>query len=198
MENLDNQHHKNNIRLKKLKEQVEGANLQSYLADLFESILREDDAKKIKIDSAFRVGPIKKQLGRPRDVVVKFVDWTSKQLIMYNCRQHRKLIIEDQEVQIFSNFPPITLQKLHDFRFLTNCLRKYNINYSWGFTFKLVVDYKAKKKISIRSVEDAKIFSDLLERDVDGSGLVIDRVLSYSFFVYFCLFFSFFSLFNKW
>lgn len=38
------------------------------------------------------------------------------------------------------------------------------INYTWGFPFKLFVDYKAKRVI-IRTLEDAKLFIDLLDKE---------------------------------
>lgn len=77
--------------------------------DLFESILGEDEADRVQIDSAFRVDKLKQNVNIPRDVVVKFSDWTSKWLVISNFRQHGKLIIDGLEVQAFPDLAPVTL-----------------------------------------------------------------------------------------
>lgn len=55
-------------------------------------------------------------------------------------------------------------------RFLTNRLRQKNISYTWGFPFKLFVEYKAKKVI-IRTVDEARILLGFLEKDWVGQEL---------------------------
>lgn len=101
---------------------------------------------------------------------VKFSDWSTKQLIMTNLGQQGKFIIEGFEVQAFPDLAPVTLQKRRDIRFLMNQLRQENINYPWWFLLKLFVEYK-EKMIIIRTVDEARIFLELLEKDLVGQEL---------------------------
>lgn len=82
-----------------------------------------------KIDLAF----FYRSAGRKRtllDVIVKFADWSSKQLIMANFREHGKLTVDGLDVQVYADLAPVTLQKIRDFKFLTDRLRQENIRNS--------------------------------------------------------------------
>lgn len=94
MENLENTQIRNNIRLKNLNEKVKGENLHDCITDLLESMVGADDGDKIKIESAFRTGPFRKGVSKPRDVIVKFENWTDKKIIMNNFRQHGTVEVE--------------------------------------------------------------------------------------------------------
>lgn len=82
---------------------------------------------------------------------------------MGNFREHRGMEIEGLDVLICSDLSPITLRRRRTLKFLTNRLTKCSIRYRWGFSFKLVIDYKSRQ-IIIRSEEEAHKF--LL--DLDG------------------------------
>lgn len=76
LESLENRQRKHNIRLKNVKKKVEGANLQSYIIDLWESTVGVEGEGKLKIEAAFRVAQYKKNMSRPAsDIVVQFSDW---------------------------------------------------------------------------------------------------------------------------
>lgn len=75
---------------------VEGENLVEYF---FLGIIGENSKGGVKIDSAFRIGY--RRENRPRDVMVKFADWSSK-LVMSNFREHGAIAIEGFEEQAYS------------------------------------------------------------------------------------------------
>lgn len=65
MESLENRQRRNNIRLKNLKEKAEGADLQEYLTDVFESMMGSDITDKIKIRICFQIGVVRKNATGP-------------------------------------------------------------------------------------------------------------------------------------
>lgn len=60
-----------------------------------------DDGDKIKINSAFRIGPLRKEMFKPSDVIVQFCNWTAMKIIMKNFRQYGTVEVEGLEVQAF-------------------------------------------------------------------------------------------------
>lgn len=83
---------------------------------------------------------------------------------MVNLRKFGNLIVEGLEVQAFADLAPSTLQKRRHLKFLIDKLRQRKINYTWGFPFRLLVDYR-NKKIIIRTIEEAHIFIEFLDKE---------------------------------
>lgn len=83
VEALDNQHRKNNIRIKHLKEHSEGNILHDLFNRFFNyyfyrSLMRLNATLDIRLDFTFSIGHRKKDVNRPREIIVRFIDHTSK------------------------------------------------------------------------------------------------------------------------
>lgn len=76
---VDNLAKKNSVKVRGLKEQVEGDNLCIFMKDLFTSWVGSESNEKVKLELAYRIGPIRKYHHRnPRDMLVKLSTWQSK------------------------------------------------------------------------------------------------------------------------
>lgn len=122
---------KNNIKTRGLKEGIEGEDLESFSTDLFTSWVGADCEVVIRILSSYHVGVFKSSAKFPRDVIVKFLYWSTKVKILECYWEQPNLVIEGSSV--FPDLSAITLQKRKGFEFLTQYLQTWGILYHWGF-----------------------------------------------------------------
>lgn len=75
-------HRKSNIKVRGLKENIEGVDLVGFLVRLFSGWVGSSSESKIRISTAFQVGVSKALQRYPRDVIVKFPEWNIKSVIL--------------------------------------------------------------------------------------------------------------------
>lgn len=109
-EKLDNS--LKNVKLRGLKEQVEGDNLVQYLQHLFTSCAGPECATAIRINLAYRLGQHNSWAKYPRAIIIKFLNWQSKSKVLKNLLNNPRLEIEDSEISLLPNLSNITLTKM--------------------------------------------------------------------------------------
>lgn len=72
--------------------------------------------------------------------------------------------MEGQELTLYSEVSPITLNKRRDWRVVTSQLCRVNIPYKWGYTFKLLVNYKGQT-IALLTKQQAEEFIQVLDNE---------------------------------
>lgn len=95
---------------------------------MFTGCLGLDSLVPIKIVFAHRVGYVEKRRDRSRDVLVWFVDWSTKTAVLEALWDKPKNFVKGQELAIFSDLSPITL-KIRELRFLIVKLAELGIPY---------------------------------------------------------------------
>lgn len=79
-ENLDHGQRKNSIKIRGLREGVDGGDLMVFFTELFTAWIEVCDVA-VSIIAAYRIGLEKKSLRYPRDVVVSFLNgWINQRL----------------------------------------------------------------------------------------------------------------------
>lgn len=134
-ENLDNFQKKNNIKIRGLKEGVEGEDLPGYLMELFFSAwVGEDCEIVISISSAYRMRFLKPSHKHPRVVIVKFLQCLIKAKILENYWEQPNLTIDGSAINIYPDLSSITFLKRKSFKFLTENLQSRKVPYREGST----------------------------------------------------------------
>lgn len=82
VENLDNNLHKNNLRLKGLKEGDKGDNLQSFLENVFMGCLGLETNIEVKFKFAYRIRNFRRKKNCDRDILIGFSDLTVNSLVL--------------------------------------------------------------------------------------------------------------------
>lgn len=141
MENPNNLHCKNNLKIHGLKEKVEGQDHSRYLIELFHSWLGSESEVVLEIAAAYRVGIYRPTNKYPRDIIVKFPYWNVKAKVLENYWEQPPLTIEGIQERLFPDISGITLDKRRNLRFFTKELEDFGIQYKWGFPFKLIFTY---------------------------------------------------------
>ena len=108
------------------------------------------------IVNAYRVNPyVKVPTGSPRDIIVKFLNFKDKDLILKKSRSKATITHEKQSILIFQDLSAETLQRKKQLRPITAALKEAGLKYHWGFPFKLRVSFE-DKLLSARNFKEAK------------------------------------------
>lgn len=135
VELIDN-NNRNNNQNSEFKRGSRGTRLSEvYLSEIFQGMMGAENTVYIRINTAFRIGYKRRDLRNPQNILVKFVDWTSKKTLIDNFREQGGIQIEGSKLKFTTNLSSITLRCT--LKFLTNTLTgKCHISYRWGFPFK--------------------------------------------------------------
>lgn len=91
-----------------------------------------DSNEVVQLDFAHRPGHPdgRKIKSRDKDVLLRFLDWNIKALILEQLWDTPKIIVEGQELTFYSDLYPITIQRRKKWRFLTSKLVTGGIPYN--------------------------------------------------------------------
>lgn len=146
--------------MKGLRERIEENDLKGFFENLLTGFLGSNTEAVIQLKDAYRLGTLHpgKRNTRDRDVLVRFVNWATKSLVLYILRDKPKLI-EGQELTFYSDLCPLTLQKRREWKLIS-----FSILYQWGFPLNVLIDYKGKVVV-VKSFQQAKRFVTELDRE---------------------------------
>lgn len=103
MENVDNLLRKNSIHLHGLKEFAEGEDLVGFL-ELFTGFVGSDVDFSVSVLAAYRLGFLNRSRKIPRDIVLQFLDWETKSLVLKQLEREPSITIGDLQLSIYSDF----------------------------------------------------------------------------------------------
>lgn len=139
-EDLENRERRQNLRFRGIPETVGDSDLRTYLLGLFNTLAPTVVDIDWRLDRAHRsLAPRPPAGARPRDVIVKFHYFESKETLIIATRNKPHLTYKGAKLQIFSDLSPITLAKRRSLRPITLHLQHHKIPYYWGFPFRLTV-----------------------------------------------------------
>lgn len=143
IDDLENRSRRDNFRVRGIPESI--TDVPKAIQELIKSLIPElPPPIKLELDRAHRsLGPPRKD-GSPRDVVVKPHFYSVKEEIMKISRQQSRILFQGQEIQIFADISPTTIQKRRALKPLLLILTQREIKYWWAFPFTLKFTLKGK------------------------------------------------------
>ena len=157
-EDLENRERRQNLRFRGIPETVGDPDLRTYLLGLFNTMAPTIVDIDWRLDRAHRsLGPKPPSGARPRDVIVKFHFFESKEALTLATRNKSQITYKGAKLQIFSDLSPITLAKRRSLRPITSHLQHHKIPYYWGFPFRLVVSKDGVQHV-MREVQEGEAF----------------------------------------
>lgn len=98
-DDMENRLQQNNIRLYGILEDVEKGNMMSFIIDFFHTTLELQEEVDIKLDRAHRATiPKPKETAPPRSVIVRFLDYSVKQLVLQQAWKQRDIQFQGRRV----------------------------------------------------------------------------------------------------
>lgn len=152
VENVDNLQRKNKIKVRGLREEIEGKDLVGFLAKLFSDWVGINSGFVVSILAAFLVGAYKDSQRYPRDIIVKFLKWSIKSKVLEACWNNSNPAAEGAVISIYPDISPLTLEKRRSFKFLTDELPSQKFPICGAFH---LVQFRSKT-YSLRLVREAE------------------------------------------
>lgn len=134
-EDLENRSRRSNLRFRGLPESME--DVPGTILALLQELVPDVQPDRLEMDRAHRALGRRSKEGPPRDIIVKFHFYATKEKILATAREKEPLLFQGHSYQIFPDLAPITIMKHHSFKPFLEILRSNSIKYRWGFPFKV-------------------------------------------------------------
>lgn len=159
LEDFENRSRRGNLRLRGLPESID--DLTSTATALFQELVPALPIERLEFDRIHRALGPKKPDGPPRDIIIKFTFYRTKETLLRAARDKRDLCFQGHPYQLFSDLAPSTIQKRRLMKPYTSTLLNRQIKYQWGFPFKLTFTHKGRNH-TVHNPEEAKSTLELL------------------------------------
>ena len=154
-EDLQNRSRRNNLRIYRVPENREGADVKAFVKNFLQTTLQLGPEVNLQIERAHRALGAKPRssTAAPRSIVVKFVDFSVKEMILKQAWGQRQVIYKDNPVFFDHDYSPELQKKRSQVREVIKQLKQKNI--------KAKCIYPAQLKIVTEGFE--KTYSSLME-----------------------------------
>uniref|UniRef100_A0A8C5PDH8 Uncharacterized protein n=1 Tax=Leptobrachium leishanense TaxID=445787 RepID=A0A8C5PDH8_9ANUR len=138
MEDLSNRTRRNNLRIRGLPEGAGEGSLADLVRDLLRPLAPDLPDQAWILDRAHRALRARRaEDERPRDVIVRFLHYSTKELILRNNRG-ASISYEGTPILLFQDLTPITLQRRREWKPVADLLRNHKIQFAWGHPLKIL------------------------------------------------------------
>lgn len=134
LEDFENHSHYSNLRFRGFAEHM--VDLQSTVTTFLQEMVPTIPLKRLEMEPIHCALVRKHPDGKARDVIAKFLFYRTKEAIIQASRDQQKLLLQGQEIQIFADLSPTTIQKCCDLKSIL-VIWKHQIRYRWGLPFHL-------------------------------------------------------------
>ncbi|KAJ6657383.1 hypothetical protein lerEdw1_002550 [Lerista edwardsae] len=138
LEDQENRNRRKNLRLRGFKEGEKSQELKAIILKWIKELIPDLEISEMHLERVHRIGG-KEIKGRRRDIIVRFAFYTMKTDVYSALRDTQSLSYEEEQVEIYQDLAPETIQKRKNWKKYTEPLRNENIGYTWGFPFKLII-----------------------------------------------------------
>lgn len=157
-EDLENRERWQNLCFRGIPETVGINTLCPYLLGLFNTLAPAVVDIDWRLDHEHRsLGPKPPSGARPRDVIVRFHYYDSKEALTVATHNKSQIAYKGAKIQIFSDLSLTILSKWRNLHPITTHLQHYRVPYYWGFTFRLIVS-KEGTQYSLRDLQEGDAF----------------------------------------
>lgn len=135
-----------NLKFQGIKETADNeTDLNIYMSSWLASVLKLEGDCAPLLTQSYRLGRANNPArSLPRDVVFTFADIRTKNQVMEEARKKGYLLHHQDQVSVFQDLTPETLQKRKELKEIISSLREANIRHRWASPLKLQILHKGK------------------------------------------------------
>lgn len=142
LDDLENRHRRNNLRLVNLPERAEGADAVKFLEKWFHEVFGDSLPGPVIIEQAHRIGRLPTSDQRfPRVLIMKFMNLRDRQRVMDAARERKTVMFQQHKVMFFPDFSVEVRKQRRQFDDVKRRLRALNIEYRLRYPAKLAVKH---------------------------------------------------------
>lgn len=142
LEEAKNRAHRDNLRICGIPEVI--IDLQGTATAFFQELAPELPFERLEFDCIHRSLALKPTEGSPRDVVIKFHYYRTKEKLLQAARERRDLSFQDNTLQLFADLCPVMIAKRRNLKPYLQILQTQAIKYRWGFPFILSFSHQGR------------------------------------------------------
>lgn len=140
LDDLENRHRRNNVRIRGVPERVSGDSIKTTILAIFRTVLGGDPTRSIELDRVHRsLGPVPEDPARSRDIICRIHLYTIKEELLRKAWDNSPLEWEGHRIQILPDVSRRTLNMRRVLKPLLTRIKEVGASYRWGFPFQLVV-----------------------------------------------------------
>lgn len=143
---LGNRQHFFNLKFWGMKESAETeADLNIYVSSWLASVLKLEGECAPLLTQSYRLGKANNPARNfPRDIVTTFADIHIKNQVVEEAKKKGYLLHQQEQVLMFQDLTPETLQKHKELKEIISSLRDVGIRHRWASLLKLQILHKSK------------------------------------------------------
>lgn len=140
IDDLENRHRRNNLRLVNLPERAEGADAVRFLEKWLREVFGASLPSPVVIERAHRIGrPPAAEQRYPRVMIMKFLNFCDRQRVMEAARKMKAVTYQQHKVMFFPDFSMDVRKQRRQFDGVKKRLQALNIDYRLRYPAKLTV-----------------------------------------------------------
>lgn len=159
LEDQENRARRSNLRIRGIPESI--IDLQSTITALCHELQPDIPIERLEFDRIHRALTAKKLDGPPRDIIVKFHYYRTKEQLLSSARDKKDLNFQGNNYQLFADLSQVTISKRRAMKPLLMELQRQSIIYQWGFPFSVRFAYNGTKYICRSNEELQQTLIDL-------------------------------------
>lgn len=133
---------RDNLRICGIPEVI--IDLQGTATAFFQELAPELPFERLEFHCIHRSLALKPTEGSPRDVVIKFHYYRTKEKLLQAARERRDLSFQDNTLQLFADLCPVMIAKRRNLKPYLQILQTQAIKYRWGFPFILSFSHQGR------------------------------------------------------
>ncbi|RVE58376.1 hypothetical protein OJAV_G00209010 [Oryzias javanicus] len=154
---LEARSRRSNVRLVGLPEGAEGSDICGFLEGWIPEVLELGSLRgKLAVERAHRLGPPRER-GAPRTLIVNFLSYKDKEMVMKAARAKRQILFKNQQVRFYQDMAAEMHKKLKEFEGARRQLRSLGLRYGMIPPARLILTYKNHTHI-FNKAEEAEEF----------------------------------------
>lgn len=134
----------------------------------FQELAPEIPLERLEFDRIHRSLASKPSEGPPRDVLIKFHFYRTKERLLQAAREQQDLFFQGNPLQLFAYLSPATIARRRGLKPYLQILQTQGIKYRWGFPFKLSFSHLGRQ-FHASSPSDLKRHFQELQLDIPPS-----------------------------
>uniref|UniRef100_A0A8C5R114 LINE-1 type transposase domain-containing protein 1 n=1 Tax=Leptobrachium leishanense TaxID=445787 RepID=A0A8C5R114_9ANUR len=161
MEDMSNRTRRNNLRIRGLPEGAGEGSLSDLICDLLRPLAPDLPDHAWILDRAHRALRARRpDEERPRDVIVRFLHYSTKELVLRNNRG-ASISYEGTPILLFQDLTPTTLQRRREWKPVADLLRAHKIQFAWGHPLKILAFQDGRTHVLQPRTDPGRFFKAL-------------------------------------
>ena len=168
LDDLENRHRRSNLRLIGLPEKTEGGDAVAFLQTWLPEVLGPDAfPTPVVIERAHRLPGRQDPSGRPRTLIMKFLNYQDKVRVMRAARKKGKVMYREHHIMFFPDLSVEVQKQRRQYNDVKLKLRELHLDFGLVFPAKMKIFHKGSRQ-QFNTPEEVEAFIQRIRQQQEG------------------------------